>query len=85
MALKNFKLVHTDGLQGITFQGDFIPFDKIDDTRAELLVGKTHVLERVTDAPATVPAQLALAEATEPTSPAAEEATAPSTSRRRNS
>lgn len=50
--LTKFKLVNTEGLSGLMYQGRLIPFDKIDDTRAEQLIGKTHVLERVTEAPA---------------------------------
>lgn len=61
--LKNFKLVKTDGLKGLMLKGRLIPFDKIDDTLAEQLIGKTHVLERVAEAPAAVAAApVALAE-----------------------
>ena len=45
--LKNFRLVKTDGLKGVFHKGRLIPFDKIDDTVAEQLYGKTHVLECV--------------------------------------
>ena len=45
--MKNFKLVNTDGLKGLFHKGRLIPFDKIDDTLAAQLYGKTHVLERV--------------------------------------
>ncbi len=62
--LKNFKLVNTDGLTGLRYKGRTIPFNKIDDTMAEQLIGKTHVLERVAEAPATAPVVLALAEPT---------------------
>lgn len=51
--LTKFRLLHTEGLKGLHYRGDFIPFDKIDDTLAEELVGKTHVLERLAEAPAT--------------------------------
>jgi hypothetical protein len=47
--LKQFKLVNTEGLTGLHYKGKTIPFDKIDDKLAEELVGKTHVLERLTD------------------------------------
>ncbi len=50
MALTKFKLVNTEGLKGLFFDGDFIAFDRIDDTRAELLISRTHVLERVPQA-----------------------------------
>ena len=50
--LKNFKLVNTNGLTGLNYQGRTISFDKIDDKLAETLIGKTHVLERVGEAPA---------------------------------
>ena len=71
MALTKFKLVNTKGLTGLFLKGRLIPFDKIDDTLAEQLIGKTHVLERiepeVTDA---TPVVLALnepaAEASDP-------------------
>ena len=52
MALTKFKLVHHEKLKGLSYQGDFIAFDKIDDKLAEELYGKTHVLERIGDAPA---------------------------------
>jgi hypothetical protein len=48
--LKKFKLVRTEGLKGLMVRGRFIPFDKIDDTMAEQLFGKTHVLERLPEA-----------------------------------
>jgi hypothetical protein len=50
--LTKFRLVKTDGLKGLFLKGRFIAFDKIDDTLAEQLIGKTHVLERVS---ATIP------------------------------
>lgn len=63
--LKNFRLVHTDGLTGVFHKGRTIPFDKIDDKLAETLYGKTHVLERIEPAPTgPAPAVLALAEPT---------------------
>lgn len=62
--LKNFKLVNTEGLKGLMYQGRLIPFDSIDDTRAEQLIGKTHVLERMAAAPATTSEAPALPEAT---------------------
>lgn len=61
--LKNFKLVKTDGLNGVFYKGRNIPFDRIDDTLAEQLIGKTHVLERVAPTD-TTPVVLALAEST---------------------
>lgn len=77
MALNNFNLVHTEGLKGLMLKGRLIPFDKIDDTLAETLIGKTHVLERKPGTePATAPVVLALAE------PTAEAETPASTSRR---
>jgi hypothetical protein len=60
--LKNFRLVNTEGLKGLFHKGRLIPFDKIDDTLAEQLYGKTHVLERV-ESTATEPAA---AEASDP-------------------
>jgi hypothetical protein len=62
MGLTKFKLVGHEKLKGLNYKGNVIPFDKIDDTLAEELFGKTHVLERVGEAPATVLVQLALAE-----------------------
>lgn len=44
--LNRFNLIRTEGLKGLMVKGRFIPFDKIDDTLAEQLIGKTHVLER---------------------------------------
>jgi len=61
--VKNFKLVNTDGLTGVFHKGRKIPFDKIDDTLAEQLYGKTHVLERVSSS-TTKEEPLALEEAT---------------------
>ena len=52
MALNNFNLVRTEGLKGLMLKGRLIPFDKIDDTLAETLIGKTHVLERLPEEPA---------------------------------
>ena len=46
MLLAKFDLVNTKGLRGLDYQGRFIPFEKIDDTLAEELEGKTHVLKR---------------------------------------
>lgn len=64
--LKNFKLVNTEGLKGLMYQGRFIAFDSIDDTRAAQLIGKTHVLERVAGTePAATSEALALPEATD--------------------
>ena len=48
MALTKYDLVNTKGLKGLQFEGDFIPFDKIDYALAERLEGKTHVLKRKT-------------------------------------
>ncbi len=59
--LKKFKLVNTQGLSGVFYKGRNIPFDRIDDTLAEQLIGKTHVLERVAPTD-TTPVVLALAE-----------------------
>ncbi|UOQ96621.1 hypothetical protein MUN81_15400 [Hymenobacter sp. 5317J-9] len=50
MALKKFDLVNTEGLKGLNYKGDFIPFEKITDELAEQLEGKTHVLKRKTTA-----------------------------------
>ena len=50
MALTKFDLVNTNGLKGLSYKGDFIPFDKIDDQLAEELEGKTHVLKKRTAA-----------------------------------
>jgi hypothetical protein len=49
MALTKFKLVGHEKLKGLNYKGNVIPFDKIDDTMAEELFGKTHVLERLTE------------------------------------
>lgn len=65
--LKNFRLVKTDGLKGLFHKGRLIPFDKIDDTLAAQLYGKTHVLERVeAEADATLALAEPSAEASEP-------------------
>ena len=80
MTLTKFKLVNTKGLKGITYKGDFLPFEQLDDTLAEQLIGKTHVLERIEEpTPAVAVAQLA--PASEP-APAEE---APATGRKRPS
>ena len=47
--LTKFDLVNTDGLKGLSYDGDVIPFDKITDELAEVLIGKTHVLKRKDD------------------------------------
>ena len=63
--LTKFKFVKTEGLKGLMVKGRFIPFERIDDTLAEQLFGKTHVLERLPETePATAPVVLALAEPT---------------------
>jgi hypothetical protein len=80
MALTQFKLKNTEGLKGLFHKGRLIPFDKIDDTVAAQLYGKTHVLERVEAAPAAAQAQAQLPATTEP---AAAEAETPATGRRR--
>jgi hypothetical protein len=78
--LTKFKLVRTEGLKGLMVRGRFIPFERIDDTMAEQLFGKTHVLERLPSTkPATAPVALALAEA----SAEGTEAEAPATTSRR--
>lgn len=67
--LTKFELVNTNGLKGLNYKGDFIPFDKIDDKLAEELEGKTHVLQRkaeATTAVAVVPADAAPEEAQTP-------------------
>jgi hypothetical protein len=45
MLLTKYDLVNTEGLKGLNYKGDNIPFDKITDEMAEELVGKTHVLK----------------------------------------
>jgi hypothetical protein len=64
MKLTKFKLVNHEGLTGLNYKGRTIPFDKLDDAKAEELFGKTHVLERIGEAPVTTPVVLAVAEAT---------------------
>lgn len=76
--LSNYDLVNTEGLKGLSYDGDFIPFDKITDELAEKLEGKTHVLKRKTEA---VDTAVAVAE---PTAEAAAEE-APTPRSRRNS
>ena len=49
--LKNFKLVDTDGKTGVFYKGRTIPFDRIDDAKAEELLGKTHMLVRLVASP----------------------------------
>lgn len=78
--LKNFRLKNTEGLNGLFHKGRLIPLDKIDDTLAEQLYGKTHVLERVEAAPAAAQQQAQLPATTEP---AAAEAEAPATKPKR--
>ena len=61
--LTKFKLVNHEKLKGLFFKGSFIAFDRIDDTLAEQLMGKTHVLERLAEVPAATAApQLAEAQ-----------------------
>jgi hypothetical protein len=59
--LTKFKLVNHEGMTGVNFNGRTIPLERIDDTLAEKLIGKTHVLERLAE-PATTPVVSALAE-----------------------
>lgn len=63
MALTKYDLVNTDGLRGLHFQGDVIPFDRIDDALAEKLEGKTHVLKK--KSPAATAKALAAGQAAE--------------------
>ena len=80
MALTKFKLVNTQGLKGLFFKGDFIPFERIDDTLAEQLFTKTHVLQRIEEpTPAVAVAQLA------PPREATTAEEAPATGRKRTS
>jgi hypothetical protein len=61
--LTKYKLVNHEGMTGVNFNGRTIPLERIDDTLAEKLYGKTHVLERLPEAePATASVVLALAE-----------------------
>jgi hypothetical protein len=60
--LPKFKLVNIQGLKGLSINGDYTPFERIDDELAEKLLGKTHVFERVAEAP--MAATVAVAEAT---------------------
>jgi hypothetical protein len=92
--LTNFDLVNTDGLKGLNFNGDYIPFDKIDDAMAEKLEGKTHVLKRkAVTATANLPQLAPAAEVVTTTEvpvnlemgTAPAEAEAPTTRRRANS
>jgi hypothetical protein len=53
MALTRYKLVGHEKLKGLNYKGDNISFDKIDDTLADQLYGKTHVLVRLEEAPTT--------------------------------
>ena len=80
MQLTRFKLVNTSGLKGLNYQGDFIPFEAIDDTLAEQLIGKTHVLERLAQPVASV----AIAETLEPVVPSAEAEDAPAAPSKRS-
>jgi len=66
MKLTKFKLVNHEGMSGLHFKGRTIAFEKIDDTMAEELIGKTHVLERLPGTePAATSEALALPEATD--------------------
>jgi hypothetical protein len=77
MPLTKFRIVPGTTTKAVFFKGDTIPLDKIDDALAEKLIGKTHVLERITPEPTPAVAVAQLAPASEP---AAEEA--PATSRK---
>ncbi len=69
--LNNFKLVNTEGLTGLNYKGRKIPFDRIDDKLAEELIGRTHVLERVTEVSAVPEVGKVAPASTEPEAPAA--------------
>ena len=62
MGLTKFKLVDTEGKSGVFYKGRTIPFDKIDDAKAEELMGKTHMIQRLAEVPAPAPVVLTLAE-----------------------
>jgi hypothetical protein len=90
MALTRYKLVGHEKLKGLNYKGDNISFDKIDDTLADKLYGKTHVLVRLEPEQVTTPAAPAaeaVAEAVVPVTlelaPATTEAEAPTTRRTR--
>jgi hypothetical protein len=92
MALTRYKLVGHEKLKGLNYKGDNISFDKIDDTLADKLYGKTHVLVRLEPEQVTAqaaPAAEVVAEAVVPVNlelaPATTEAEAPTTRRRANS
>lgn len=53
--LSNYDLANTDGLKGVDFEGTFYALDKIDDTVAARLFGKTHILVEKGAAPAAAP------------------------------
>lgn len=82
--MKNFRLVNTEGLTGLFHKGRLIPFAKIDDTLAEQLIGKTHVLERVPEIAGTGEA-LALSPLTSPEVSEAEDGAAASRAKRAGS
>lgn len=77
MALTRYKLV--GDTNAVFFKGDTIPVEKIDDTLADKLFGKTHVLERISPEPTPAVAVVQLALASEATG----EAETPATGRKR--
>jgi hypothetical protein len=91
MALTRYKLVGHEKLKGLNYKGDNISFDKIDDTLADKLYGKTHVLVRLEEGEVATaeaaPAAEAAAEAEVPVKlelgTASAEAEAPTTRRTR--
>jgi hypothetical protein len=59
MALQQFQIVNADGLGSINYQGVDYPINQIDDTMAEKLYGKTHIIQKVAVPVAAVPATVA--------------------------
>ncbi|GAB2954740.1 hypothetical protein GCM10027048_20320 [Hymenobacter coalescens] len=57
--LKDFKLVGTDGLGSVNYNGTDYPISEIDDAIAAKLYGKTHIIEKVAGPVAAVPATVA--------------------------
>lgn len=58
--LHQYRLVNTDGLGSVNYQGVDYPISSIDnDALAAKLHGKTHIIEKVAEPVAVVPATVA--------------------------
>ncbi|MCC2546423.1 hypothetical protein LJY25_08200 [Hymenobacter sp. BT175] len=63
--LQKYRIVNAEGLRAVDYEGTEYPIDQIDDTIAEKLYGRTHIIEKV---PATAVATSSSDEEAQPAS-----------------